>query len=42
MVSVEDDASFSQIRSLFAGARILLGRDPKADYQDRVANVQVS
>jgi len=28
--------------SLFAGLRILLGRDPKKDYQDKVANVRLS
>jgi general stress protein 26 len=27
--------------SLFAGARMLLGRDPKKDYQDKVANVRL-
>jgi general stress protein 26 len=28
--------------SLFAGARLLLGRDPKADYQDKTANLRLS
>lgn len=27
--------------SLFAGAKLLLGRDPKADYQDKVAEVRL-
>jgi general stress protein 26 len=28
--------------SLFAGARILLGRDPKQDYADKTAHVRLS
>jgi len=29
-------------RSLFAGVKLLLGRDPKADYSDKVAQVRLS
>ena len=29
-------------RSLFAGVKLLLGRDPKADYRDKVAEVRLS
>jgi hypothetical protein len=35
-----DDARiWFDANSLFAGLKLLLGRDPKTDYQDKVADV---